>query len=117
MVRFGLLRLLRLLLTAWVLATLLFILTHALLNEEQLLTRFAGTTASDLTASGPQIQAARQAARQRLGLAEPIFYISPAPPSTRRLVASRWRWNGPHNQYHHGMRHLLSGNLGRSYRT
>ncbi|RZL14268.1 MAG: ABC transporter permease, partial [Hymenobacter sp.] len=66
-------------------------------------------------ATGGQTAARRaqtqQALRQRLGLAEPVFYVSrvAGPPIT-------WRWNGLHNQYHRWATQVLRGNLGQSYR-
>ncbi|MBH0619183.1 hypothetical protein I3A86_24030, partial [Salmonella enterica] len=49
--------------------------------------------------------------RQRLGLTEPVFYVTrTAGPSVR------WHWHGTRNQYHQWLRQLLRGHLGLSYR-
>jgi peptide/nickel transport system permease protein len=118
MVRQVLLRFLQLLLTTWGIVTLLFLLTRTLPDDQQLLARFADTT-TGTTASGKQVQQAQQAQLQRLGLAEPVFYVSRAtvPVDDGQLLVSRWHWNGSHNQYHHWLRAAVHGNLGSSYRT
>jgi len=116
MVRLALLRLLQLLFTGWTIITLLFLLTRMLPDEQQLLARFADTLA-DATVSKQQIEAAQQAVRLRLGLAEPAFYLSYAPATDQQVLSARWHWNGSHNQYHQWLRTLLQGDLGRSYRT
>ncbi|WP_022822265.1 ABC transporter permease [Hymenobacter norwichensis] len=118
MVRQVLRRLFQLLLTAWGIITLLFLLTRTLPDDQQLLSRFTDTT-TGTTASGEQVRQAQQARLQRLGLAEPVFYASRAtvPIDDEQLLISRWHWNGTHNQYHHWLRDVVHGNLGRSYRT
>jgi len=55
--------------------------------------------------------AARQALRQRLGLDEPVFYVTRS-----GRDAATWHWHGSHNQYHHWVTGLLHGQLGWSYR-
>lgn len=54
---------------------------------------------------------ARRALSNRLGLDEPVFYITRTAPS-----ADAWRWHGTHNQYHHWFVGLLHGQLGVSFR-
>ena len=103
----------RALLTAWGIASLVFLGMHLLsAPDEQALgdpselgsAASLGTQASRL--------AARQALRHRLGLDEPVFYLTRAAgPSVR------WQWHGRHNQYHHWLSQLVRGNLGYSYRT
>jgi peptide/nickel transport system permease protein len=117
MVRLLLLRLLQLLLTTCGIITLLFLLTRLLPDEQQLLARFADTTMGE-TVSGEKVQQAQQAQRQRLGLAEPIFYVSLATaPTTGPFFTNRWRWNAANNQYHRWLVGALQGDLGRSYYT
>lgn len=103
-------RLGRAVLAAWGIASLVFLGSRLLpVGPEQLLLR----ETEELThlPDRAQLAASRQASRQRLGLAEPIFYWTrqPGPPP-------RWHWNGPRNQYHHWVGQLLRGNLGFSYR-
>jgi len=117
MVRFVLLRFFQLLLTTWGLITLLFLFTRTLPDEQQLLDRFSNAAASGSISSAEQIRQAQQATRIRLGLADPVFYISSVPAENHRFLAKRWHWNGTHNQYHQWLCSLLHGNLGRSYRT
>ncbi|MDF7813284.1 ABC transporter permease [Hymenobacter sp. YC55] len=65
--------------------------------------------------SSEQAAVAQQAVKQRLGLTDPVFYLSPA--TTNSSFGWRWQWNGTHNQYHRWLSALLRGNLGKSYRT
>lgn len=116
MARSLLVRLLQVLLTAWGIITLLFLLTRLLPDEQQLLSRFAATTGT--TVAEEQVQQAQQAQLQRLGLAEPVFYFSPAAASANsQILTYRWHWNGTRNQYHHWLLAAIHGNLGYSYRT
>lgn len=117
MVRRVLGRFLQLLLTGWGLITVLFVLVHSLpVNDAQATERLADRLETETSAE--KIQQAQQAARLRLGLTKPVFYISYAPVSQHQMrPAARWRWNGTHNQYHQWLNGLLHGNFGRSYRT
>lgn len=99
---------------AWLIASLVFVASRMLPGglEQQLLAE-----ASDLSRpavglqSAASLAAGRQAVRQRLGLALPIFYVTraPGPPV-------RWQWHGTANQYHVWVAGLLHGNWGYSYR-
>ena len=96
---------------AWLIASLVFIISrHLPGGPEQL----ALPEASDLSRpvgsmpSAASQAVARQAVRTRLGLGLPVFYI------TRQ--AGMWRWHGAANQYHTWALGLLHGNLGYSYR-
>ncbi|UOQ65506.1 ABC transporter permease [Hymenobacter volaticus] len=109
------LRLVQWVFTVWALASLLFLLTSTLPDEQQLLVRFSETVVGSETPSQEQAEAAQQLVKQRLGLTEPVFYFSPAIPKTS--LGWRWQWNGTHNQYHRWLRALMHGNLGKSYRT
>ena len=57
-------------------------------------------------------QAARQSFRHRLGLDEPVFYVT----RSAAAAAAGWHWHGRHNQYHRWVVQLLHGSLGQSYR-
>ena len=100
----------------WALASLVFLLSRwapppdeslGLTNAAELSTGApAGTLARNL---------ARQAARQRLGLAEPLFYFS-RPPYLLDGDPAPWQWNGCHNQYHRWLGAMLRGDWGTSFR-
>ena len=104
-------RLGRAMLAAWGITSLVFLGSRQLpVSPEQLsLSEMGSLTHSPDSA---QLAASQQAIRQRLGLAEPVFYWT-------RVLGSppRWQWHGTHNQYHHWVRQLLHGNLGYSYRN
>jgi len=107
-------RLGRALLTAWGIASAIFLTVHLLPASADEFTlgepNELGSAASLRTSASRQ--AAQQALRHRLGLDEPVFYLTrtTGPPV-------RWQWHGRHNQYHHWLSLLLHGNLGYSYRT
>jgi peptide/nickel transport system permease protein len=96
---------------AWLIASLVFIVSRQLPGgPEQLaladlndLGRPVGAAQS--TASQ---QVAQRAVRQRLGLELPVFY------ATR--TAGQWHWHGTANQYHRWAAAALHGDLGHSYR-
>ncbi|HET9505599.1 MAG TPA: ABC transporter permease [Hymenobacter sp.] len=95
-------------LAAWATASLVFVLSRLLATgvEEAMLGE-----ATDLQGHfSATSTVARQALRQRLGLEEPVFYV------TRSRATAAWHWHGPHNQYHRWLRGLLHGQLGWSYR-
>jgi peptide/nickel transport system permease protein len=96
-------------LAAWATASLVFILSRTLAAgaEEAML----GETNDLQTHTIATDPTARQALRQRLGLNEPVFYVtrSSSAPAT-------WHWYGTRNQYHHWVVGLLHGRLGWSYR-
>ncbi|MBJ6109019.1 ABC transporter permease [Hymenobacter sp. BT523] len=100
-------------LAAWALVSVVFLLIHRDLGAVQL----TSPDASEQRGSGAPLSATAQSATeqaidQRLGLNEPLFYVSP--PAGPR---GSWRWNGLHNQYHRWTAHLLHGDLGQSFRT
>ncbi|GGE96392.1 ABC transporter permease [Hymenobacter cavernae] len=115
MLRFLLIRLLRLIPTAWGIVSVVFILSRTL-PTDQLLAQVLGEQldVGSRTITPAERQAAEQAVRHRLGLDEPIFYFSIQRASTS--VGPQWHWNGLQNQYHRWWRDLLRGELGRSYR-
>lgn len=114
MARWLLARLGRAALAAWGIASLVFLLSRLLPGGPEQVTL---PEAADLSRPVTSRQSAasqaltRQALRQRLGLAEPLFYVSrvAGPPVT-------WHWNGLRNQYHRWATQVLHGNLGQSYR-
>jgi peptide/nickel transport system permease protein len=112
MVRWLLARLGRAAGTAWLIASLVFIGSRQLpAGPEQL----ALADASDLgrpvvgAHTAATQTAAQQAVRHRLGLAQPVFYVT--------HVAGQWQWHGTANQYHHWALAVLHGDLGFSYRS
>lgn len=95
-----LLRALRLLASAWLIASAVFLLSRTLPGRSpQLL-------ADDRVTAFGQQAAYENHVQQRLGLQQPVFYFSLLP----------WRWHGPANQYHHWLRDLAGGHLGTSFR-
>ena len=109
-------RLAQMLLITWGVATILFLLTRTLPDEQELLARFTGSRGG-ATVSTKQILAAQQQARHRLGLDIPLFYFSERSDTTERLLTFRWRWNGSNNQYHRWLGGIVRGEFGSSYRT
>lgn len=99
---------------AWAIASLVFVLSHLALSSPELLTlnEVGDLSSPTASATSPASEAAaRQRYRHRLGLDEPVFYVtrtSPAP--------ANWQWHGTHNQYHRWFMGLLHGQLGTSYR-
>jgi len=96
---------------AWLIASIVFISSRQLPDgPEQLVI----SDASDLARPGASTRTAasqavaRQAVRERLGLALPVFYVT--------RTARHWYWHGTANQYHHWLSAALRGDLGRSYR-
>lgn len=94
------------LLATWLLASAVFLLSRA--GGEQALAPAADLLAP--TVSTAEVLASRTAARHRLGLDLPLFYIG-------RTAARGWQWRGWHNQYHAWLRGLGHGSLGTSFRT
>ncbi len=108
------LRLGQALLAAWGIASLVFVLSRlALSGPEQLLlgeSNDFGLRAAG-TASQVSQRAARQNLRHRLGLDEPLFYVT-----RTSSDPGSWQWHGMHNQYHQWLIGVLHGQLGTSYR-
>ncbi|RZL16607.1 MAG: ABC transporter permease [Hymenobacter sp.] len=112
--RWLLLQIGRAVLAAWATASIIFILSritagaveNSMLGEPDDL-QAVGVDAAPGTTPGD----VRRALTQRLGLDEPIFYITRTAPS-----AAAWHWHGTHNQYHHWLVGLLHGQLGVSFR-
>lgn len=104
-------------LAVWALASGVFLLSHleggtavALAQPDPAEVRTRGA------ASTPTERAAlEQAARHRLGLDIPLFYVGTQAPAS--ATASQWHWNGVPNQYHRWVSALVRGQLGTSFRT
>lgn len=90
---------------------MVFLLSY---RDAQTAIELALPDAADLaTATTPADQVAvRQATRQRLGLALPLFYVGRGEASN-----ATWHWYGCHNQYHQWAVRLAHGDLGTSFRT
>jgi peptide/nickel transport system permease protein len=99
---------------AWAIASFVFILSRiaAVGPAETLFDEADGgvtlTSRADASASRNQ---ARQTLKERLGLAEPVFYFT-----RTGATPPVWHWHGTHNQYHHWASGLLHGQLGVSFR-
>jgi peptide/nickel transport system permease protein len=99
---------------AWAIASLVFILSRlALASPEQLLLNESGDLNNPTAgmASRARQLAEQENFRHRLGLDEPLFYIT----HTDTQPAT-WQWNGTRNQYHAWLIGLMHGQLGTSYR-
>ncbi|SHI65382.1 peptide/nickel transport system permease protein [Hymenobacter daecheongensis DSM 21074] len=113
--RFLLHRLLRALLAAWAIISVIFLLSRAGAQERPPASRLAEGSLSATTASPVQRRQAGQLQQRRLGLTGPLFYVSAAPAPAAGL-GWRWHWNGRANQYHQWLRRLVHANLGVSFR-
>ena len=93
---------------AWAIASLVFLLSRlsAVSPAELLLDE---SNSMGTYSDGAQ---ARQAIEERLGLRQPLFYVT----RTLQAGAVSWHWHGQHNQYHYWLTSLLHGELGVSFR-
>lgn len=102
-------------LAAWAIASLVFLLSRldAATSIDLLLEEPDGRQSILLRADAEATQRqARQTIAQRLGLAEPLFYVT----RTQQAGVISWHWHGLHNQYHHWLAGLWHGQLGLSFR-
>lgn len=99
-------------LAAWAITSFVFILSRldAAKPVDLLLDEPDSQYGTILTTAASAAQ--RQAVEQRLGLAEPLFYVT----RTQQAGVTSWQWHGLHNQYHHWLAGLLQGQLGVSFR-
>lgn len=104
----------RTVLAVWALASAVFLLSRHDADTAVQLALPDPTTLGSRALPG-ELAAARQAARQRLGLSLPLFYVGKQPATASS--PGHWQWHGLHNQYHQWLRALLHGNLGTSFRT
>lgn len=95
-------------LAAWATASIIFILSR--LTTGGIEDRILGEPGDLQEAVSTNSEDAKRALNQRLGLSEPLFYITRTAPS-----AAAWHWHGTHNQYHHWLVGLLHGQLGLSF--
>ena len=116
MVRWLLGRLGQTVVSLWLLASAVFLLSHLGPGAEQFVLPEEDSLGTAAATAAPAWQAqARQALRQRFGSDSPLFYFSREWPEN--ATAPRWHWHGLHNQYHRWLSQLLRGNLGPSLRT
>ena len=96
-------------LAAWATASIIFILSR--LSTGSVEYSILGEP-DDLQEVAAEVNPgeARRALSHRLGLDEPVFYLTRTAPS-----AAAWHWHGTHNQYHHWFVGLLHGELGLSF--
>jgi len=98
-------------LAAWAVASFVFILSR--LDATKPVDLLLGEPDAQRTTLAAGASAARRlAVEQRLGLAEPLFYVSRA----QQAGVVSWQWHGLHNQYHHWLVGLAHGHLGLSFR-
>jgi peptide/nickel transport system permease protein len=102
-------------LAAWAIATLVFLVSR--LNADRsidLLLDEPDSLHSTLVGTSAEVtqRQVRQAVAQRLGLTEPIFYVT----RTQQAEVVSWHWHGCHNQYHRWLSGLVHGELGLSFR-
>ena len=109
MIRYVLLRLLRLLLAVWLIVSGIFLLSRLLSPAAALLPFTTGDLILPTTSAAEQ-RVAEKRLQHRLGLDLPVFYVTPA------ADGHTWQWRGLQNQYQRWLGQLLRGNLGRSYR-
>jgi peptide/nickel transport system permease protein len=98
---------------AWAIASLVFIISRlALTSPEQSLsdTSDLSTPAAGIASQVRQL-AERKNFRHRLGLDEPLFYVTHTD-----TQPGNWQWHGTRNQYHAWLVELIHGQLGTSYR-
>jgi peptide/nickel transport system permease protein len=98
----------------WLLASLVFLLSHLgpVQATDALLPSAGDLTTTSAQSSFAHQQAARRAIEQRLGLDQPVFYFSWQPATT--TAAGRWHWHGLPNQYHSWLLRLGHGDWGTS---
>lgn len=99
-------------LAAWAITSFVFILSRldAAKPVDLLLDEPDSQRSTVLTAEASAAQ--RQAIEQRLGLGEPVFYVT----RTQQASVVSWQWHGLRNQYHRWLTGLLHGQLGFSFR-
>lgn len=107
MVAWLLVRLGKAVLATWGIASIVFLLSRLAADQpdEQL---FDQANLLNQSATPAALAASNLALRQRLGLQEPVFYVTRS--------AAGWQWHGEYNQYQAWLNQLLHGNLGQSFR-
>lgn len=93
---------------AWLIISVLFLLSHAVADPESRL-QDALTSGAHPGFAGQQA-AATQQLLHRYGLNAPLFYAT-------WQSGAGWQWHGAQNQYHAWLTRLAHGNLGYSYQA
>ncbi|GAB3292574.1 ABC transporter permease [Hymenobacter humi] len=110
-------RLFRTVLAVWALASAVFLLSR---HDADTAAQLTLPDSAELTYGGSndstQYSAAQQAAKRRLGLDLPLFYVGRKDEMPAQST-SPWYWQGPNNQYHQWITKALRGDLGTSFRT
>ncbi|MCC2546832.1 ABC transporter permease [Hymenobacter sp. BT175] len=100
--------------TAWLVLSLIFLLSRGLGAAPPLPSLEAD--AIGLTDPTSQRRATEQRMRHRYGLDAPLFYITLERSYLNPNAARRWQWHGTANQYHSWVKQLSRGDFGFSYR-
>ena len=98
----------------WLLASLVFLLSHLgpVRGADMLLPAAGDLNTASTQGSFAQRQAGRHAVEHRLGLDQPVFYLSWQPATD--TTTGRWQWQGIPNQYHSWLLRMTQGDLGTS---
>lgn len=98
----------------WLLASLVFLLSHfgPVQAADMLLPTAGDLTTAATPGSFAQQQVTRRAIQHRLGLDQPVFYVSWQPATD--TTAARWHWHGLPNQYHTWLLRTGHGDWGTS---
>lgn len=98
----------------WLLASLVFLLSHLgpVQGADVLLPNAGDLNTTSTQSSFAQQQAIRRAMQHRLGLDQPVFYLSWRPATA--TTAGYWRWQGFSNQYHSWLLRVARGDWGTS---
>ncbi|RPD50115.1 ABC transporter permease [Hymenobacter sediminis] len=92
---------------AWLVVSILFLLTRAVSNNTSFI---QATLEADSRLQLAEREQLTQQLLHRSGLDRPLFYVSFHP-------ITGWQWQGIHNQYHAWASRLLHADLGLSYRS
>ncbi|MDO7874607.1 ABC transporter permease [Hymenobacter sp. ASUV-10] len=98
----------------WLLVSLVFLLSHLgpVQGDDALLPAAGDLNTTSTPSSFAQRQATRRAVQHRLGLDQPVFYLSWQPATD--TTSGCWSWHGLSNQYHHWLLSTVHGDLGTS---
>ena len=98
----------------WLLASLVFLLSHLgpVQGADVLLPVAGDLNTTSTQGSIAQRQVIRRAMQHRLGLDQPVFYLSWQPATDS--AAGCWHWHGLPNQYHSWLLRMGHGDLGTS---
>lgn len=98
----------------WLLASLVFLLSRLgpVQGADVLLPTAGDLNTTSTQGSFAQRQATHRAVQHRLGLDQPVFYLSWHPATD--TTAGSWHWHGLPNQYHSWLLRIGWGNMGTS---